>query len=134
MTRTHWLLPSTPLPAVHDPRGRALLAHLPGDWEVRALDARDRRFGYCMQRGLWHVQLWHPAARCSVLTPSRFTHGHYEVFHAPGWSRTLPDARAVEQALEDRAPLVGALLVEVWERFVRDVEHAWRRGEQVACA
>ncbi|MBK7402344.1 MAG: hypothetical protein IPJ34_40440 [Myxococcales bacterium] len=135
MARTTWLLPIPPLPAAHDPRGRVLLTNLPGDWEVRALDTRDRRFGYCMQRGLWHVQLWQPGARCSVLTPSRFTLGRYDVFHAPSWNRALPDETAVEQALSDRgAPLVGALLAEVWERFVRDVEQAWRRGEHVACA
>lgn len=134
MARTSWLLPSTPLPAAHDPQGRVLLTSLPGDWEVRALDTRDRRFGYCMQRGLWHVQLWHHHARCSVLTPSRFTLGRYDVFHAPSWNRAFVDERAVERALEGRAPLAGALVVEVWERFVRDVERAWRRGEHVACA
>lgn len=135
MARTTWPLPSPPLPAAHDPRGRVLLTSLPDDWEVRALDTRDRRFGYCLQRGLWHVQLFQPHARCSVLTPSRFTHGRYEVFHAPSWTRLLPDEQAVVRALSDRgAPLVGALITEVWERFVRDVERAWQRGERVACA
>lgn len=68
----------------HDPEEREL-AQTIGDWEVRVF--ADAKFGFFVERGLWHVQLWHRAAGVSVLTPSRLTGGLYEVSSARGVKR-----------------------------------------------
>lgn len=68
------------------------LACVAGEWEVRLFT--DVRFGYFVKRGLWHVQLWHPRARVSVLTPSRLTLGAYELHAANRPKRRVASARA----------------------------------------
>lgn len=71
-------------PPPHDPAEREI-AQTIGDWEVRVF--ADGKFGFFVERGLWHVQLWHPGARVSVLTPSRLTGDAYEIFSSSGWKR-----------------------------------------------
>jgi hypothetical protein len=100
--------PNEAPPPPHDPSEREL-AHVLGDWEVRIFG--DRKFSYFVERGLWHVQLWHPAARVSVLTPSRLTRDAYEVYPSRGWK-----ARAATHAE------VGRLVSE--EHGVRFVNEA----------
>jgi hypothetical protein len=74
--------PNEAPPPPHDPSEREL-AQVLGDWEVRIFG--DGKFRYFVERGLWHVQLWHPGARVSVLTPSRLTRDAYEVYPSRGW-------------------------------------------------
>lgn len=66
------------LPPTHDYRGREHLLDL-GGWQVRRLPAADPKFDYFARRGFLHLQLWHPCAGVSVLTPSRMTMYAYEV-------------------------------------------------------
>jgi len=81
-------------PPPHDPRDRELAMRVDG-WELRVFG--ERKFQYFVTRGLWHLQLWHPSASVSVLTPSRLTCGFYEVFPIEGWKARAPDhARLVE--------------------------------------
>jgi len=69
-------------PSPHDPRERELAAIVDG-WEVRLFGGR--KFQYFVTRGFWHIQLWHPEARVSILTPSRLTCGFYEAFPIANW-------------------------------------------------
>jgi hypothetical protein len=69
-------------PPPHDPRERDVALDVDA-WEVRLFT--DRKFDYFVTRGFWHVQLWHPAGRVSVLTPSRLTNGFYEAFPIANW-------------------------------------------------
>jgi hypothetical protein len=81
------LLPAWP-PPPHDPRERDLTMLLDG-WEVRLFGGR--KFEYFVARDFWHLQLWHPEARVSLLTPSRLTCGFYEAFPIAGWKAQAPD-------------------------------------------
>jgi hypothetical protein len=75
---------------LHDPSDRVLLAPI-GDWELRQFGEGDSRLAYFAKRGFAHVQLWHLEHRVSIVTPSRFTGGHFECwlagdrFVAHGW-------------------------------------------------
>lgn len=71
-------------PPPHDPWERGLVARI-GAWEVRRFEPEDLKFGYFLARGFLHLQLWHPEAPASVLTPSRLTGGFFEVFPIDGW-------------------------------------------------
>jgi hypothetical protein len=73
-------------PPPHDPAERTLLAEMDG-WEVRDFAPDDPRHAYFAHRGFSHLQLWHPEAGISLLTPSRLTAGSYEVFPFVGWKR-----------------------------------------------
>ena len=54
-------------------------------WEIRIFPEGDRKAEYFAPRGFLHAQLWHPASRVSVLTPSRLTGGLFELFPYQGW-------------------------------------------------
>jgi hypothetical protein len=69
-------------PPPHDPRERDLVMRL-GEWEVRVFSGR--KFEHFVSRGFWHLQLWHPVARVSVLSPSRLTRGFYEAYPVARW-------------------------------------------------
>ncbi|WP_438004112.1 hypothetical protein WME89_35480 [Sorangium sp. So ce321] len=86
-------------PPPHDPRERELALVVAG-WEVRLFGGR--RFEYLVTRGFWHLQLWHPEARVSVLTPSRLTRGLYEAYPIANWKAQAPD-------YEKLAALLGGL-------------------------
>lgn len=51
-----------------------------GEWEVRRHPEAAAMHGYFASRGLLHLQLWHPIASVSILTPSRLTHDRFEVW------------------------------------------------------
>jgi hypothetical protein len=72
------------LPPLHAPCDREVVAHV-GPWEVRRHAAGDIRFAYLASRSLLHLQLWQPARRISVLTPSRLTGDRFEI--AACWRR-----------------------------------------------
>ena len=69
-------------PPPHDPRERERILAVAG-WELRLFG--EHRFQYFVRHGFWHLQLWHPEAQVSVLSPSRLTHGLYEAFPIAGW-------------------------------------------------
>jgi hypothetical protein len=117
-------------PPPHDPSERALLCTL-GAWEVRAFAPDDARHTYFVKRELLHLQLWHPAAGVSVLTPSRLTAGAFELFPVDGWKcavRSAEEARRLARyahGVELPTPLRLAALIE-W--YVRAQE---RRASEV---
>ncbi len=76
-----WLADQWP-PPPHDPRERQLVSCVAG-WELRLFG--EQQFQYFVRHGLWHLQLWHPEARVSVLSPSRLTQALYEAFPIAGW-------------------------------------------------
>ncbi len=63
----------------HDPRERTPI-DTAGEWLVCQFPAGDRRLDYFARRGLLHLQLWHPIAEVSVLTPSRLTEDCFELY------------------------------------------------------
>ncbi len=81
-------------PPPHDPTERVLVGHV-DDWEVRDFAADDPRYRYLLPRGFGHLQLWHPEARLSILTPSRLTRDRYEAFPVVGWKRREHDWAAL---------------------------------------
>ncbi|MCA9690593.1 MAG: hypothetical protein R3A51_09190 [Nannocystaceae bacterium] len=90
-----------PPPPPHDPRER-ILQRLLGPWHVRQFPPGDARLAYFTPRGLLHLQLWHPEAGVSVLTPSRLTNGRFEVFPVDGWKHPAIDVDALSATLERR--------------------------------
>jgi hypothetical protein len=68
-----------PFMAMHAPSERVVAARL-GAWEVRRHPDSGMHHSYFATRGLLHLQLWHPLARVSILTPSRLTNDRFEVW------------------------------------------------------
>lgn len=66
-------------PPPHDPGERTLLTRCDG-WEVRVFGEQDFRHAYFARKSMLHLQLWHPAQRVSVLTPSRLTADRWETY------------------------------------------------------
>jgi len=87
-------------PPPHDPRERALVDFVDG-WQVRVFPATDPKFRYFVSRRLLHVQLWHPEARVSVLTPSRLTAGCFEAFPYRDWKIRLRCPDALHRVVRD---------------------------------
>jgi hypothetical protein len=90
------------LPPPHDPGDRVAVAWA-GRWEVRQFAGEDARLAYFRSRGFHHLQLWHPGARISILTPSRLTAGRYEAwpegsdrFSAVTWRELASRLESVE--------------------------------------
>jgi hypothetical protein len=115
MLPTPGLPPSPPPP--HDPRERVLVATA-GAFEVRAFPPSDPKHAYFAARALLHLQLWHPSAGVSLLTPSRLTRNAYELFPVDGWKRAVrsaEDARRLARyahGVELPSPLQLAALIE----------------------
>lgn len=110
-----------PPPAPHDPREREL-ALLEGLWEVRIFGGR--KFEYFVSRGFWHLQLWHPTAGVSVLTPSRLTLGFYEMVIGDTKTRTSDYVRLGVFARRTHAGLAlpsPARLAQLERALVDDV-------------
>ena len=117
-------------PPPHDPRERELTLSIDG-WEVRLFGGR--MFAYFVTRKLWHMQLWHPTARISILTPSRLTRGCYEAFPLACWKSQAPDYPSLVRLITGlrSTPLPSAADVLRLERaLVHDVVNA--RGAQVS--
>lgn len=112
-------------PAPHDPREREL-AMLAEGWEVRVF--ADRKFQYFVTRGFLHVQLWHPEARISILSPSRLTSGFYEMFPVRDWKARAADYDRLAQLfsrLRTSARLpTRARLITIERAFVDDIVRA----------
>jgi hypothetical protein len=105
---------------------RVLLQEVAG-WEVRdfAETARWRRYpvGYQMT----HLQLWHPAAGLSVLTPSALTAGRFEIFPLDGFRVRVVGYGLLYKLLSERAglsPPGPARFAALYLWFVRRVERA----------
>jgi hypothetical protein len=108
-------------PPPHDPRERVVLC--PADhWQVRAFLFNDPRFQYLAPRGLWHIQLWHPGAGVSVLTPSALTGGRYEIFPIQKWKRraeSYEELLGLLQVFHDITPPSAGMLHALESLFVR---------------
>lgn len=108
-------------PPPHDPRERELALVIDG-WELRLFG--ERKFQYFVTRGLWHVQIWHPTGRVSVLTPSRLTCGFYEAYPIANWKAQAPDYKrlvALIAGVHSVALSCAATLAKVGKAFVDDV-------------
>lgn len=65
--------------ALHATGERVPIAQL-GDWEVRRHDEHGPHHHYFTTRGMLHLQLWHPRAQISILTPSILTGGRFDIW------------------------------------------------------
>ena len=117
-------------PPPHDPRERICVASV-GGWEVRVFPDGDPRGAYLARHGMAHLQLWHPAQRVSVLTPSRLTAGSYELFPYGGWKFACPDLEDLLRALDEEhglalVPPARLRALETWfvERTARSAPSA----------
>jgi hypothetical protein len=110
-------------PRPHDPRDREVVARA-GAWEVRQFDRADRKHAYFAPRGFLHLQLWHPVAGVSVLTPSRLTGGNYELWDAEGDRVALPEWADVMSYLTDLTPPGAARIAALERWFVTTHENA----------
>jgi hypothetical protein len=108
-------------PPPHDPTERVLIGHV-DQWELRDFAADDPRQRYFLAHGFAHLQLWHPTARLSILTPSRLTLDRSEAFPIAGWKRREDDftllARMLRAAtgVEPPSPLAMRTLARWFER------------------
>lgn len=123
-----------PLMGMHAPSERVIAARL-GAWEVRCHGKAGAQHSYFATRGLLHMQLWHPTARVSILTPSRLTNDRFEIrrdgvrIAVRAWTEvaalladlTLPDGERV--ALPGGAEVAA---LHAW-MVVRDAVAARRR-------
>lgn len=73
-----------PPPPPHDPGERLLFFWL-GEWDLYAFDPMGEINEYMVTHGMFHLQLWHPMARVSVLTASELTANRFEMFPFKGW-------------------------------------------------
>ena len=92
------------------------------DWQVRSFPLTDPRFAFLAPRGWWHLQLWHPDAGISVLTPSGLTRNDYEIFPILGWKRRAgrhEDLRGLLLAFHGIAPPSAGMLEGLQALFVR---------------
>ncbi len=100
---------------------------------MRAFPRHGSTHRYFATRDLLHLQLWHPEACVSLLTPSRLTAHAYELFPIDGWKRAVGSAEAArrlaryELGVELPSPLRLAALIE-W--YVRSEERRAARPEQ----
>ncbi len=63
---------------IHDPEAHVEVLRV-GEWQVRAVPRGTPRFRRLLRREALHVQLWHPTASVSVVTPSVDTSDCFEV-------------------------------------------------------
>lgn len=117
------LSPALEPPAPHHIGDRKIVAELDG-WMVRAFPTGDRKFDYLRARGFLHLQLWHPDARVSVLTPSDLTDGLFEIFPVAGWkARTSAASVRALVAREHRVELLSLTrIAAITEWYVRGAE------------
>jgi hypothetical protein len=108
-------------PPPHDPSERVLITRVDG-WEVRDFAREDLRRAYLAASGFAHLQLWHPRARVSVLTPSRLTHDRFEAFPIAGWKRATRDYAELAAFIEGAhgVRLLSSTIVEAVLRYLSD--------------
>ncbi len=122
--------PAAPPPPPHDPRERTAVATILG-WEIRIFPEDERKAEYFAPRGFLHAQLWHPAARVSVLTPSLLTGGLFEMFPYQGWKAPVSDPsllRALVTETHDVPFPSLRRLAAIIEWYVRAAERRALRG------
>lgn len=123
-----------PPPRPHDPAERELVAQV-GPWQVRRLAHGSAKLEYCARRGFLHLQLWHPQAGVSVLTPSRLTGDQYDVA-AAGRRLVVPSVAGLAAVLAPLRlqPPAGARLAALIEWHVRAIERRLARDAPAAGA
>lgn len=113
----------TPFAGLHALAERETFAVL-GDWEVRRHIEEQGHHVYFASRGFLHLQLWHPTARVSILTPSRLTHDRFEIWR-DGVRIAVRTWDDVAAALPDLAmPGRSELAALCWWTVVRDEAEA----------
>lgn len=78
-----------------------------GAWEIRVFSPSGTFHRYFRAHGMLHVQLWHPEAGVSLLTPSALTADQYEVFPFAGWKHAR---RSYPQLCVEVAAGIGVTL------------------------
>ena len=97
-----------------------------GEWDVRMSDPGSDLHRLLTVNGMFHLQLWHPESKTSILTPSSLTEQHFEVtplFDGVFQTRSYPEMCSVIQAAKKIEAPPPQLLMEVF--FAMFTEFAW---------
>lgn len=123
-----------PPPRPHDPAERELVGQI-GPWQVRRFPLSSAKLEYCARRGFLHLQLWHPEAGVSVLTPSRLTGDQFDVA-GNGTRVVVPAPAALSQVLAAHRvrPPSMARITALVEWHVRAIERGLARTQPRAAA
>lgn len=114
-------------PPPHDPREREHVITMSG-WEVRIFG--EHKFQYFVRHGFWHLQLWRPESRVSVLTPSRLTCDLYEVLPIAAWKGRALKYPELAQLVRDEHRLElprEMVLLELERALVQRVKTRFQR-------
>ncbi len=125
--------------ALHAPIERVVVGRI-GAWEVRWHDEASAHHGYFATHGLLHLQLWHPGARVSVLTPSPLTNERFEIWRdglriaVRTWAEVAAHLGDLTMSSGASVPLPGGAEVAALHTWmiVRDAVAALRRPPALA--
>jgi len=127
------LVPPAP-PPPHDPGERIRVAWA-GNWEVRQFAPDDPKLEYFRSRGFLHLQLWHPGEWISILTRSRLTAGHFEMWRpgpvrgpATSWSAVVARLGGVRAPSATEVFALESWFIERQEPASLRLLRRWWRG------
>ncbi|WP_447970589.1 hypothetical protein [Nitrospira sp. M1] len=105
-------------PPPHDPRERTRVGRI-DRWEVRMFSQHDASHAYATHNECMHLQLWHPAWKVSILTPSRLTGNFYELFPFRGAKLPICCLTTVNNVLQHlEVPSIDLVIVQFMERYL----------------
>lgn len=110
---------------LHAPGQRLITGEQEG-WQVRQIPINDPRLPYLACNGFFHLQLWHPEAGISLLSPSRLTNGAWELWSEQTGLHRLRCAGRIGEVLREAglpALLAPCCLQRVLEQHVTAALH-----------
>jgi len=93
-------------PAPHDPRERTRVGRI-DRWEVRFFSRLDAQHKHFESQAFMHLQLWNPAWKFSILTPSPLTGNFYELFPFRGAKLPICCLTTVNTVLQQQLRVPG---------------------------
>ena len=116
----------------HDHHRRALVFWL-GEWEVLMYRPCSDMHHLLVVNGMFHLQLWHPESKTSILTPTALTDGKFEVaplfgseFRTDSYEDLAPILEAARNLLIPHAARVSDVFFAMFSEF------AWRIPDAAA--
>ena len=109
----------------HSEQQKSLVYWL-GEWDVRMSEPHSDLHRLLVINGMFHLQLWHPESKTSVLTPSPITDQLFEVtplFGGEFRAKTYSEIRSVVQAARKVVPPSPQELMDVF--YAMFEEFAW---------
>ena len=109
----------------HTEREKSLVYWL-GEWDVRMSEPKSELHRLLVINGMFHLQLWHPESKTSILTPSPITDELFEatpLFGSEFRAASYAEIRSVVQAARQIEPPSAQLLMDVF--YAMFEEFAW---------